>query len=125
MSEDFIHPYDTIFSSGLRFSSELIAWIAGPLAIAKFYGWFWVPFLLILVILPAIFSTEGDKRNVVVSTTGYLRVAIELLLYFVAAVSPWFVWSMIVSVACNLVVGASLVLGFPRLIWLLKGAENA
>jgi len=124
MKDDFKHPYDTILSSGLRFSAEVLAWVAGPMAIATFYGWLWMPVLLILVLLPAIFSTTGDKRKVVVATPGFLRVLIELLLYTVAVFAPWFIWPAFVCFASNVMVLASLILGWPRLVWLLSRAGN-
>lgn len=123
-SKDFNHLYDTILSAGLRFLVELIAWIAGSLAIAKWYNGLWIPFLLVLVLLPSIFSTKGDKRNVVVATPGLLRVFIELLLYLVATISPWFIWPTAVCIASTLMVGASLIFGLPRLVWLAKGANK-
>ncbi|MDJ0758113.1 MAG: hypothetical protein QNJ19_01885 [Woeseiaceae bacterium] len=116
------HPYDTPLSAGLRFSVELIAWIAGPWAAALASVWLIIPVAVTLVGLPAVFSTPGDKRNVIVATPGPVRVVIELLLYSVAAFAPWFVWSEGMAAAASGVVVVSAVLGMPRLAWLSKGA---
>jgi len=91
-SDDFHHPRDTLLSSALRFLSELIAWVAGPWAVAQWSPWLVIPVLVVLVGLPSVFSTPNDKRNVVVGTPGPVRVGLELLLYAVALVAPWFVW---------------------------------
>ncbi len=37
--ENFQHPHDTPLSSGLRFLSEIIAWVAGPWAVALVSQW--------------------------------------------------------------------------------------
>lgn len=36
-SDTFTHPCDTPFSAGLRFAVEVLAWVAGPWAMA--FGW--------------------------------------------------------------------------------------
>jgi hypothetical protein len=117
-----MHPYDTPVSAGLRFLSELIAWVAGPWALAQFSVWLAVPAVFVLVGLPSVFSTKKDKHNVIVPTPGPVRMMIELLLYLVAAIAPWFVWSApYAGIATGIIVG-SLGFGFPRLLWLAKGA---
>lgn len=85
-------------------------------------GWLIIPTLILLIALPAVFSTPNDKRHIVIATPGWLRVLLELLLYLVAAVAPWFVWSLPLASVSVLVVVVSIVLGIPRLIWLLRGA---
>lgn len=120
--ENQAHPYDTPLSAGLRFGAELIAWVAGPWLAYSWSGWALVPALVTLVALPGVFSTPGDKNNVVVPTPGPIRLLIELLLYSVAAIAPWFVWPAWAAIASGIIVGLSLVLGFPRLAWLATGA---
>ena len=71
----FVHSLDTPLTSGLRFLAEVIAWVAGPWAAAEQSIWLVVPTVVLLVGLPAIFSTPGDKRQIVVATPGPLRVA--------------------------------------------------
>ena len=116
------HPYDTVLSSGLRFLAELIAWVAGPWAASLYSNWLVVPAIVLLVGLPWIFSTPNDKNTVVVPTPGGIRVVIELLLYSVAAVAPWFVWSPGVAAAATAIVFATIVTGAARTRWLLRGA---
>ena len=120
--DDFSHPYDTPISSGLRFLTELIDWVAGPWALSLISGWLVVPSVVVLVGLPSVFSTRNDKRQVVVATPGPIRVGIELLLYVVALIAPWLVWPPAVSCVAAGVVVASLVAGIPRTMWLMRGA---
>ena len=118
------HPFDTPLSAGLRFGTELIAWIAGPWAAGAYSAWLIVPALAVLVGLPSVFSTPGDKNVVVVPTPGPLRVLIELFIYSVALLAPWMVWPQPVVVATSLVVVASVATGIPRIAWLFKGAPD-
>lgn len=123
-SEVFLHPYDNVLSASLRFTTELIAWVAGPWAAGNISNWLIVPAILILVGLPATFSTINDKRQVIVPTPGPVRVLIEVFLYAVAASAPWFIWPHTAVVATTTVVIFAIVLGYPRLLWLMKGAKS-
>ena len=116
------HPYDTVLSSGLRFLTELIAWVAGPWAASLYSNWLAVLAISLLVGLPSIVSTPNDKNTVVVPTPGGIRVAIEFLLYSVAAVAPWFVWSPGIAAATASIVFATIITGGARTRWLLRGA---
>lgn len=122
--DGFRHPYDTPLSSGLRFLTELIAWVAGPWAATRISGWLLVPVLAFLVGLPSVFSTPNDKHNVVVATPGPARVALELFLYAVAAIAPWFVWPPTLAWGAVVIVVATVVTGGPRMKWLLRGAPD-
>ena len=120
--DDFRHPYDTPITSGLRFLTELIAWVAGPWALSLVSGWLVLPAVAVLVGLPSVFSTRNDKRQVVVGTPGPIRLGIELLLYSVALIAPWFVWPPAVSGVAAGIAFVSLVAGIPRTMWLMRGA---
>lgn len=116
------HPHDTVLSSGLRFLTEVIAWVAGPWAASLYSNWLVVPTIVLLVGLPSIFSTTNDKNTVVVPTPGGIRVVIEFLLYSVAAVAPWFVWPPLVAAVAATIVFATTITGNARTRWLLRGA---
>ncbi len=122
MADDNEHPYDTVVSAGLRFLAELIAWVAGPWAIARISGWLVVPSLCLLVAIPGVFSTPNDKRNIVIATSGRMRILIEMGLFGVAAGAPWFVWPAPVAALCAGVAVLALLTGIPRLRWLWAGA---
>lgn len=120
----FHHPHDTPLSAGFRFLTELIAWVAGPWMASLWSSWLIVPAVVLLVGLPAVFSTPRDKNQVIVRTPGPIRVGIELLLYGVAAVAPWFVWSPAWAGVATAIVVIAIVTGVPRMLWLFKGAPE-
>ena len=117
------HPHDTHLSAGLRVGMELIAWVAAPTAVYAIAGGLAATVVLsLLVALPAVFSTPGDKRQVIVPTPGPVRVAIEMLLYAAAAFAPWILWTTAVCLGTTMWVLTALLCGLPRLGWLLRGA---
>ena len=116
------HPFDTPLSSGFRFLSEIIAWIAGSWAAGLIHPAFAMVALVVLVGLPTVFTTKSDKRHMVVDTPEPGRVLVEMVQYLVAAIVPWLVWPNLLALACVLVVIASHFLGLPRTRWLLRGA---
>ncbi len=118
----FGSPHDTLVSGALRFLVEIIAWVAGPWAVAQISLWLVVPVLVILVGMPAVFSTVGDKRKVIVPTPGPVRVLIELLLYVVAVGGAWIAWPIVPAIVSTVIVIAALATGIPRTMWLLRGA---
>jgi hypothetical protein len=122
--EPGISPYDTYSSAGLRFVVELIAWIAGPWAVAEISGTAWaaVPAALVLLTLPSVFSTPGDKNKIVVATPGPLRVLIEVVLWAVAVAGAWIAWPAWLAVVMTLVVAAAVATGLRRMLWLMSGA---
>ncbi len=117
-------PYDTPASSGSRFSIELVAWVAGPWAAAEATGsgWVAVPVLLVLLSLPAVFNTAGDKHTTGVATPGPIRIGIEMLLLAVALGSAWYVWPLWAAILVTLLGVVLLATGIPRYRWLAAGA---
>lgn len=119
-----LSPHDTPQSSGARFLVEVVAWVTGPWAAAELTGEWWIaiPVAIVLIGVPAVFSTPGDKKNVLIPTPGKLRVAIELTLLAVAVsasavvITAW-AWYAIVALAL-----AFLITNFPRMRWLAAGA---
>ena len=117
----FDHPFDTPLTSGLRFIAEIIAWVSGPWAAAQLSIWLTIPALVILIGLPSVFSTPGDKRQVVVATPGPLRALLEFVLHAVAVAGAWIVWPAWLAVIATVCVVAALAFGIPRTRWLLRG----
>lgn len=117
-------PYDTPASAGTRFGIELVAWVAGPWAAAEVVGsgWAAIPALLVLVGLPSVFNTPGDKNTTGVATPGPIRIAIEMFLLVVAVGSAWAVWPVWAAVVVTLLGAVMLVAGLPRYRWLAAGA---
>lgn len=117
-----LSPYDTVASSVLRFSIEVVAWVAGPWAAAELAdaGWAVLPVLVVLVGLPALFNTRGDKKTTGIATPGALRLTIEMLLLVVAVAGALVVWPWPAAAAVALVGVAMIVKSIPRYRWLLR-----
>jgi len=119
-----LSPYDTATSAGFRFATELVSWVAGPWAAADLTGsgWAAIPALIILMGLPSVFSTTGDKKQVIVATPGPLRLVLEIVLMAVAAIAAWIVWPTWLAVVVSIAVAGAVVSGWLRAKWLLEGA---
>ena len=117
-----VSPYETVLSGGSRFAVEVIAWVAGPWAAAEVSIWLAIPVAIVLIAIPAVFSTTGDKKQVVVAISGRKRVRIEFALQTVAIAAAWLVWPAWLAVLCTVIVAVSLFSGIPRTRWLLAGA---
>jgi hypothetical protein len=62
----------------MRFATELVAWVATPWALAS-HAWL-LPVLSVVVLigLPTLFSTPGDKANVIIAVPGWATIALVL-----------------------------------------------
>ena len=118
-------PFDTASSSLTRFGIEVVAWVAGPWAAADLTNTKWaiVPALLILVGLPSVLNTPGDKNTTGVPTPGPIRIAIEMLLLAVAVLSAWIVWPTWAAILVTALGAAMLVTGMARYRWLASVRE--
>lgn len=107
-------------SSATRFLIEVAAWIAGPWAAAELLGsrWWALPTAIILIALPALFNTPGDKKVTGIPTPGRLRILIELLLLAAAIAGAWVVWPVWAAVAVSVTGLAMLATGLSRYRWL-------
>jgi hypothetical protein len=116
------NPLDTVLSGASRFAIEVVAWVAGPWAAADLTGnWLMtIPALAILVALPGVFSTTGDKKHVVVAVPGPVRLLIEIFLAVVAIASAAIVWTFIGGIIVTVVAAIMFVAGAKRAKWLFS-----
>ena len=121
-----VSPYDTYSSSGTRFLIEMTAWIAGPWAAGELIGgWAAMVTLVVLLLLPSLFNTPGDKKTTAgVATPGPVRIVIEMILLAAAIAGAWTVWPVWLAIFVTTVGGAMLVTGARRYRWLSKGAPS-
>ncbi|MHA6763237.1 hypothetical protein [Streptacidiphilus sp. PAMC 29251] len=102
-------------ASVLRFSTELIAWVATPWALAEHSIVLAVLSVLLLIGLPTLFGTPGDKPGrPPVAVPGIVTIALVLLQLVAAVVAAWAVWPTAAAVAVSLLAGATVVTELPR-----------
>ena len=108
-------------ASVLRFATELVAWVATPWALWPHSWPLAVLAVLVLIGLPTVFSTPGDKAHVIVPVPGPVTILLVLLQLAAALVSAWWVWPVWAAVPVSLLAAATLVTERPRWRWLLAG----
>ncbi|MFF4253147.1 hypothetical protein ACFY1L_18265 [Streptomyces sp. NPDC001663] len=112
---------DDRHASALRFATELVAWVATPWALWSYSWVLAVLSLVVLIGLPTVFSTPGDKANVIVAVPGWVTIVLVLLQLVAAVVSAWWIWSVWAAVPVSLLAAATLVTERPRWRLLLAG----
>ncbi|MGW5192402.1 hypothetical protein ACWEOO_24365 [Kribbella sp. NPDC004138] len=111
---------DSRVASVLRFTTELIAWVGAPWALAPHSVPLAIGSVVVLIGLPTIFQTPGDKPHVVVPVPGAVTVLLVLLQLVAAVVAAWFAWPTGVAIVVSLLAAACVVTEQPRWRWLLS-----
>ncbi|WP_314223946.1 hypothetical protein [Streptomyces zaehneri] len=111
---------DDRIASVLRFASELVAWVATPWALST-YSWLYAALAVVVLIgLPTVFSTPGDKKQVIIPVSGAVTILLVLLQLAAAASAAWRVWPTGAAVLVSLLVAVTLVTERQRWRWLLS-----
>ncbi|KOU75720.1 hypothetical protein ADK57_06465 [Streptomyces sp. MMG1533] len=104
----------------MRFASELVAWVATPWALSE-YSWVLAVLALVALIgLPTVFSTPGDKAQVIVPVPGVVTILLVVLQLVAAVISAWLVWPVLAAVLVSLLVSTTLVTERRRWQWLVS-----
>lgn len=98
----------------LRFATELVAWTATPWALAPHSVPLAVAAVALLIGLPAVLATPGDKKQVVVAVPGMVTIGLVLLQVGAAVAASWFAWPAPAAVAVTVLAAACLLLEQPR-----------
>ncbi|WP_329309852.1 hypothetical protein [Streptomyces sp. NBC_01262] len=109
-------------ASVLRFATELVAWVATPWALA---GQSWLlaaVSVAVLIGLPTLFSTPGDKSSAIIAVPGWATVLLVLLQLAAAVTASWVVWPVWAAVSVSVLAAATLVTERARWRWLLSAA---
>ncbi|MCX5413578.1 hypothetical protein [Streptomyces sp. NBC_00059] len=101
-------------ASVLRFLAELVAWVAAPWALAAYSWVLAVVAVLLLIGLPTVFSTPGDKTQVIVAVPGPVTVLLVLLQLVAAVVFAWLAWPAWAAVPVSVLAASVLVTERPR-----------
>ncbi|MDO0938750.1 hypothetical protein QQY66_46180 [Streptomyces sp. DG2A-72] len=104
-----------------RFATELVAWVATPWALSG-YSWpLAVLSVVVLIGLPTVFTTPGDKAHGIVPVPGVVTILLVLLQLVAAVVFAWLAWPVWAAVAVSVLAAATLVTERPRWRWLVSG----
>jgi len=106
-------------ASALRFATELVAWLATPWALSRYSWLLAVLSLVVLIGLPTLFSTPGDKAYVIVAVPGWGTILLVLLQLVAAVISVWLVWPSWAAVLVSALATVTLVTERRRWRWLL------
>jgi hypothetical protein len=120
MTEQVQASPDSRPASALRFITELIAWTATPWALAPHSVLLAIASVVVLIGVPTVFQTPGDKARTVVPVPGFVTILIVLLQLVAAVVSSWFAWPLPVAVLVTLLALACLYTERLRWRWLLS-----
>ncbi|MEU4344201.1 hypothetical protein AB0H00_23565 [Nocardia sp. NPDC023852] len=107
-------------ASVLRFTTELVAWVATPWALVGYSVPLAVVAVVLLVGLPTVFATPGDKHQVLVPVPGMVTIGLVVLQLIAAVVSAWFAWPVWIAVAVSLLAVVTVFAELPRWRWLLR-----
>ena len=101
---------------GLRFLTELVAWVAVPWALWPHSPVLAIAAVLVLVVPPAVFGTQGDRPggDPPVATPGAVTIA-SVLAHLVGAVAAaWVLWPTAVAIVVTALCVAVVVSEQPR-----------
>jgi hypothetical protein len=101
-------------ASVLRFLTELVAWVATPWALAPHSVLLAVASVVVLIGLPTVLATPGDKKQVPVPVPGLVTVGLVLLQLVAAVVASWAAWPRPVAVPVTVLALAAVVTELPR-----------
>ncbi|TDW81090.1 hypothetical protein [Kribbella sp. VKM Ac-2566] len=111
---------DSRLASVLRFATELIAWVGTPWAIAPHSVLLAIVSVVVLIGLPTVFQTRGDKPHVVVPVPGFVTVLLVLPQLVAAVVAAWFAWPTADALVVSVLAAGCVVTEQPRWRWLLS-----
>ncbi|WP_431900051.1 hypothetical protein [Nonomuraea sp. bgisy101] len=100
--------------SALRFTTELAAWIATPWALAPHSVALAVLSVIVLIGLPTVFATPGDKRQVIVAVPGFVTILLVALQLVAAVAASWVAWAPAVAAVVSVLAAATVVTEIPR-----------
>lgn len=100
---------------------EITAWVAVPWALAGVSIPLAVLAVVVLIGLPTVFQTPGDKPRVMVAAPGYVTVALLALQLAAGVTAAWFAWWTPVAMVVSALAAATVVTELRRWRRLLTG----
>ena len=95
------HPGHDPVSGGLRFLAEILAWVAAPWALWSHSVPLAITSVLVLIGLPAVFGTPGDRPggDAPVAVPGGVTIVLVLIQLVAATAAAWVVWPPVIAAA--------------------------
>lgn len=78
-----------------------------------------------LIGLPTLFSTRGDKANVIIAVPGWATILLVLLQLAAAVISSWLAWPAWAAVPVTVLAAGTLVTERRRWRWLVSANQLA
>jgi hypothetical protein len=110
---------DSRIASVMRFLTEIVAWVATPWWLAGHSIVLAVLSVVLLIGLPTVFGTPGDKANTMVAVPGPVTIGLVLLEFGAAVLSSWMLLPVAAAVGVTVLALAGIVLERPRWRWLM------
>ncbi|MFF7469771.1 hypothetical protein [Streptomyces sp. NPDC008092] len=89
------------------------------------YSWLLAVLAVVALIgLPTVFSTPGDKAQVIIPVPGTVTILLVLLRLAAAVIAAWPAWPTYAAVLVSLLVAAALVTERRRRQWLLSADRH-
>ncbi|WP_329564012.1 hypothetical protein [Kitasatospora sp. NBC_01266] len=114
MAADLSDRSDVKTADVLRFSTELIGWVAAPWALGRGSILLAILAPVVLIGLPAVLATPGDKKQVLVPIPGWGTIGLVLLELGAAVAGAWVIWPAVVAVLVTVLAAACAVAELPR-----------
>ncbi|WP_406408182.1 hypothetical protein [Streptomyces sp. NBC_01643] len=110
----------------LRFLTELIAWVGAPWALWPHSIALAIGAVVILIGLPAVFSTPGDRPGggTPVLVPGIVTILLVLMQLAAATAATWALWPWWAATAATVLCLTVTVTEQPRWRWLLSAPGN-
>ncbi|MEV0644165.1 hypothetical protein AB0I28_02765 [Phytomonospora sp. NPDC050363] len=103
----------------VRFLMEIVAWVAVPWALVPVSIPLAVLAVIVLIGLPTVFQTPGDKPRVMVPAPGYVTVGLLVLQLAAGIAAAWLAWWPPVAAVVTLLAAVTVVTEMRRWRWLL------
>ncbi|WP_433601730.1 hypothetical protein ACQPXH_08490 [Nocardia sp. CA-135953] len=76
--------------------------------------------VVVLIGLPTVFATSGDKKQVLVAVPGWATIALVVLQLVAAVIAAWVAWPVSLAVVVSVLAVLTVIAELPRWRWLWR-----
>ncbi|RMI33280.1 hypothetical protein EBN03_08845 [Nocardia stercoris] len=110
--------------SVLRVCVELVGWVTAPWALSRCSVWLVPVALVVLIVVPGVFATPGDKKDVPVAVPGVATIAMMVSQLVAAGYGAWALLPVWAVWGVSVLVVVTIVAELPRWRWLLGAGRG-